>query len=109
MAGLMQAALEKGVEVVGVAAPDPASLTPPYIAFVHDNHYLLVREATGEGAVVADGEGPEVTVPWDAFRRTWSGKALVAARGADVVARLDGATLAATVGGQDTIPNGAEV
>ena len=79
MRGLIQAAKQHGLELCGVEAESLDALSLPAIAFVHNNHFVLVTGHEGEIVRVVDMGGNAKELSLGDFGREWSGKALVQA------------------------------
>jgi len=78
MQGLVHAAQAKGMSLVGVQAAAQVALEAPFIAFINNNHFVLVRETTARAVLVEDihASTPE-WMPREVFGALWNGMALV--------------------------------
>jgi RHS repeat-associated protein len=100
MAGLIKAALTKGVRLVGVEAPGVDRVPTPFIAFVNNNHFLVVEEVNGNDVTVLDGDATALPMGMATFGRMWDGKALVLGNAPQVAKLLDMDALERTRGGR---------
>ena len=105
MRGLIEAARNHGLNLCGVEAESLDALSLPAIAFVHNNHFVLVTGHEGEIVRLVDMGGNPKEMSLGDFRREWDGKALVQKEAVDTrQARLTAsdAPNADLVGGADT-------
>jgi hypothetical protein len=79
MLGLVEAAGQLGVKLVGINASKPSEVPCPFIAYVNGDHFVLVREVRNDTVAVSDMGRAETLVKTDDFCKSWDGKALVAA------------------------------
>jgi len=89
MLGLAEAAKAKGLGLVGVETNDVHRLTPPFIAYVGDNHFVVVKRVADDMVYVDDMRGPTGQVPMATFAEWWGGQALVSGEGLEVARLLD--------------------
>ena len=76
MLGLARAAEAKGLALAGVRASSIQDLSPPFIALLDGNHFVLVCGADGETLNVHDSGQPETVMPLAGFMARWGGEAL---------------------------------
>jgi YD repeat-containing protein len=105
MQGLIDAANAKGVTITGVQAESVADLPRPFIAYVNENHFVVVRDVREDEVAVSDMGRPETLLPLSEFARVWQGKMALVDRDADALADnryarlLDAASLKGAKGG----------
>ncbi|MBI2434099.1 MAG: hypothetical protein HYV26_14670, partial [Candidatus Hydrogenedentes bacterium] len=85
VAGLLNAAKQKGLPLTAVEATRFDDLTPPFIAYVDGDHFLLVERAENGMMTVSDN-GRTSDLPEAALSARWSGVALVTAPGPELAA-----------------------
>ena len=105
MAGLIKAADAKGVKLAGVQVTRGSEMDPPFIAYVHGNHFVFVGDKGDKGYLVEDVDGSTNWQDDAVLRFGWDGKALVASDRQQVAELLDYARLEQSRGGDNT-PNG---
>ncbi|MCF6283581.1 MAG: cysteine peptidase family C39 domain-containing protein [Candidatus Hydrogenedentes bacterium] len=96
MLGLVQAAEKKGATLTGVTANNVGELPLPYIAYVNNDHFVLVTEVTDVHVSIVDTAHGERQLARGEFAAMWNGMALVHGSGA---ARMEIAALKAARGG----------
>lgn len=102
MQGLVHAAQAKGMSLVGVQAGGGVVLETPYIAFINNNHFVLVHESNSKEVLVDDihASSPE-WIPREAFGALWNGMALVKDSNAMLALALNQNQLTQVKGGQE--------
>ncbi|MCF6283609.1 MAG: cysteine peptidase family C39 domain-containing protein [Candidatus Hydrogenedentes bacterium] len=84
MAGLVGAAKELGLILTGVRATAVDELEAPFIAFLNDNHFVLVSEVAAAGLTIHDSGQSAVLMELSDFVSAWSGEALVASKNVEL-------------------------
>ena len=99
MQGLIDAAREKGLPLYGVRVATLDDLPTPFIAYVNDDHFVLVLERTNDVLTVQDRDTEPTLVSAEEFLKTWKGHALTTESPVRVAELLDTAALSRLVGG----------
>lgn len=96
---MIEAARATGLELIGVQADKPEQLTPPFIAYVNGNHFILVVEVRDDSVIVVGMDKPEAAFTRTEFASMWDGKALTAEGTATLASVLADKTLKGAKGG----------
>jgi RHS repeat-associated protein len=112
MLALVETAKHYGVALTGVELATLESLDSPFIAYVNDDHFVLVKDIKDQQLTIADSwKADEVVLAQD-FEKTWKGQALVIGPGPGTAERIDIAMLAQNWGGDgeggDPPPDGED-
>ena len=99
MLGLIKAAEQKGLQLSGVEASEIEELTAPFIAFVNERHFVLVKEIRPDDVVVSGIEKEEAVISKKDFQEMWHGIALVLDTNSRLAALLDTSAMQAIRGG----------
>lgn len=102
--GLLESSLDRGVPLFALEVEAGTLPEPPFIAFVDENHYVLVTETSDESVSFVDGYQPETTVTHADFSEMWSGIALSPEREIAIAALLDHDVLHTVRGGSGGTP-----
>jgi RHS repeat-associated protein len=105
MADLVRVSKDHGLDLRGVefASLDDASY--PFIAFVNDDHFVLVEKRDGDELLIQDRTAAPELRSIESFEQSWNGYALVVptktqlATDVPTSAELSAETLSATMGG----------
>ena len=83
MLGLAEAARAKGLKAAGMKLTyeDLRQSSKPLIAWLHEGHFVAVRDASPKAVKVYDNVQGEITLPRAEFEKRWSGEVLLIEKG----------------------------